>query len=59
MKIKSDLYQLYINSNGIKFFYKNKKLHRENGHAIALLEEKIPQKELNLYILSKNPISDK
>jgi hypothetical protein len=58
-KNQKDQYQLYINSNGVRFYYKNKKLHREDGPAIVIPKdvEKYSQlKDNTLYKKSIAPI---
>lgn len=54
-------YQFYTNSNGVRFYYKNKKLHREEGPAIVIPRDADKYLDLNdkeLYKKSVNPVLD-
>lgn len=49
MKKKKDKYVVYSNpNNNVDFYYKNKKLHREDGPAIVIHKDKDKDKYSNL-----------
>jgi hypothetical protein len=56
----SDEYLVYTKENGNKLYYKNKKLHREVGPAIVILEDIEKYTNLsdeNLYLPTDKPVN--